>query len=72
MTDVTNVQTAYQMMTRMVIRSPLMFIFSMTAAFRISSEISFIFIICLPILAVGTHVHSQDGHAPLQESVPYL
>ena len=52
-TDVTNVQTAYQMMTRMVIRSPLMFIFSMTAAFRISSEISFIFIICLPILAVG-------------------
>ena len=52
-TDVTNVQTAYQMMTRMVIRSPLMFIFSMTAAFRISSEISFIFIICLPILAIG-------------------
>lgn len=52
-TDVTNVQTAYQMMTRMVIRSPLMFIFSMTAAFRISTEISFIFIICLPILAIG-------------------
>ena len=52
-TDVTNVQTAYQMMTRMVIRSPLMFIFSMTAAFRISSEISFIFIICLPILTIG-------------------
>ena len=52
-TDVTNVQTAYQMMTRMVIRSPLMFIFSMTAAFRISSEISLIFIICLPILAIG-------------------
>ena len=52
-TDVTNVQMAYQMLTRMVIRSPLMFIFSMTAAFRINSEISFIFIICLPILAVG-------------------
>ena len=52
-TDVTNVQAAYQMMTRMVIRSPLMLIFSMTAAFRISSEMSMIFLICLPILAVG-------------------
>ena len=52
-TDVTNVQMAYQMMTRMVIRSPLMLIFSMTAAFRIDSGISMIFLVCLPILAVG-------------------
>lgn len=52
-TDVTNVQMAYQMMTRMVIRSPLMLIFSMTAAFRIDSGISMIFLICLPILGVG-------------------
>ncbi len=52
-TDVTNVQMAYQMMTRMVIRSPLMLIFSMTAAFRISSEISSLFLICIPILGIG-------------------
>ena len=52
-TDVTNVQMAYQMMTRMVIRSPLMLIFSMTAAFRINAEISSLFLIAIPILGIG-------------------
>lgn len=52
-TDVTNVQNAYQMMIKMALRGPLMTLFSMIVAFRISKEISLVFLILIPILACG-------------------
>lgn len=52
-TDVTNVQNAYQMLIRMAMRGPVMILFSMIVSFRISKEISLIFLLLIPILAVG-------------------
>ena len=49
-TDVTNVQNAYQMLIRMAIRAP--FMLAMIVSFRISREISMIFLYVVPVLAV--------------------
>ena len=51
-TDVTNLQNAYLMIIRMAIRGPVMLLFSMIVAFRINVEISMMFLIVIPILAV--------------------
>ena len=51
-TDVTNLQNAYLMIIRMAIRGPVMLLFSMIVAFRINVEISMIFLIIIPVLAV--------------------
>lgn len=51
-TDVTNLQNAYLMIIRMAIRGPVMLLFSMIVAFRINVEISTIFLIVIPVLAV--------------------
>ncbi len=51
-TDVTNLQNAYQMIIRMLARGPVMLIFSMIVAYRISREISVVFFAVIPILAV--------------------
>ena len=55
-TDVTNVQMAYMMMTRMMFRAPSMLIFAMIMAFRINNRLAFVFFITLPFLAVGLYV----------------
>lgn len=51
-TDVTNVQMAYQMIIRILVRSPLMFFFSLAMAFSINSKLAWIFVITMPMLAV--------------------
>ncbi len=52
-TDVTNVQMAYMMLIRVAIRCPLMLIFSFTMAFIMGGKMAWIFVILVPILAVG-------------------
>ena len=52
-TDVTNIQQAYQMIIKMAMRAPLMILFSMVVSFRISKEISLVFLFLIPVLAVG-------------------
>ena len=42
-TDVNNVQMAFQMITRIAIRAPLMLIFSLVMAFVVNSKISLVF-----------------------------
>lgn len=61
-TDVTNVQNAYQMLIRIAFRAPLMIIFAWLFTFRISPDISFIFLVVAPLLALvlvalGMSVH---------------
>lgn len=61
-TDVTNLQNAYQMIIRIAVRSPLMIIFSLIMAIRVSARLSLIFLAVLPLLALGlyyivTHAH---------------
>ena len=61
-TDVTNVQNAFQMIIRIAVRTPLMLIISLFFAISISPKLSLVFLIIIPILAVGlffilTRVH---------------
>ncbi len=51
-TDVSQVQMAFMMLTRMAFRSPLMLIFSLIVSFRIDAEISMVFFACVPILGL--------------------
>jgi len=67
-TDVTNVQNAYQMIIRVAVRSPVMFIFSMIMAFRISSKLSLVFLGVTPFLAVGLYLIIKNAH-PIFEKV---
>ena len=61
-TDVTNVQNAYQMLTRLAVRAPLMIVFALIFSFHIDSRLSLIFLAAIPVLGSGlwlimTHVH---------------
>ncbi|MBB2183454.1 ABC transporter ATP-binding protein [Lachnospiraceae bacterium MD1] len=52
-TDVTNVQNAFMMIIRMAIRSPLMLIFAFVMAFVMGGRMAWIFLVVVPILAIG-------------------
>lgn len=52
-TDITNIQNAYMMSIRVAVRCPIMLIFALFMAFQINSELAPIFVIAIPILAVG-------------------
>lgn len=52
-TDVSNVQMAFQMITRITVRSPAMLIFAFVSAFNIDSGLSMIYLCVIPVLAVG-------------------
>lgn len=67
-TDVTNVQNAYQMLIRLAMRSPVMILFSMIVSFRINREISLVFLLLIPVLAVGLFVIVRTVH-PIFERV---
>lgn len=61
-TDVSNVQNAYQMLIRLGVRAPVMMIFALIFSFRIDAKLSLIFLLAIPVLAVGlglimTRVH---------------
>ncbi|MBQ4165916.1 MAG: ABC transporter ATP-binding protein [Oscillospiraceae bacterium] len=55
-TDVSYVQMAFQMITRITVRAPFMLVFAFVAAYNISSELSMIFLYTIPLLAVGLFV----------------
>ena len=52
-TDVSNVQMAYQMCLRIVIRVPLMFIFSVIMGLSINVYLTLVYIVMIPLLATG-------------------
>lgn len=51
-TDVTNVQTAFQLVIRTLVRAPMLFIFAAIASFLIAPDIAWIFIVAALILGV--------------------
>ncbi|HIZ53658.1 ABC transporter ATP-binding protein [Enterococcus eurekensis] len=61
-TDVTNVQNAFQMTIRILVRSPLLFIFSLVMAFRLNSELAMVFLIVIPFLAIGLFLIIKFAH----------
>jgi len=52
-TDVTNVQNAYMMLIRVAVRAPLMMIFAFVMAFVMGGRMAWIFLVVVPILAIG-------------------
>ena len=67
-TDVSNVQNAFMMIIRTLIRCPAMLIFAMVMSFRINHNISLIFLAVIPILGVGLYLIIKHVH-PVFERV---
>ena len=67
-TDVTNVQQIFQAVIRVAIRTPLMFIFSFVMGFRISSRLSIIFLVLIPVIAIALYFLMNKIH-PIMTSV---
>ena len=61
-TDVTNIQNAYQMVIRIAVRSPIMFISSIVMAFKISPQMAIIFLCVIPILLVAIFIVVRYAH----------
>jgi len=52
-TDVSNIQIAFQMLTRIAVRAPMMLIFSLIMAFSINKTLSLIFLGIIPVLGLA-------------------
>ncbi len=61
-TDITNVQNAYQMIIRMLIRAPIMMIFSVFMAFFINARLSWVFIAAIPVLGFTLFFLMRHAH----------
>ena len=61
-TDVTNVQMAFQMIIRILVRAPIMLIFALAMAFSINSRLALIFVCTMPILAVALFFIATKAH----------
>ncbi len=67
-TDVTYVQQAYQMLTRITFRAPLTLIFSLIMSFTINSKLSLIFLALVPVLGIGLYLIATNAF-PIFEKV---
>ncbi len=61
-TDVTNVQNAYQMIIRILVRAPVMLIFALIMAFTISARLACIFLVAIPILSFLLFFIARKAH----------
>ena len=68
-TDVNNVQMAFQMMTRIAIRAPLMLIFSLAMAFIVNSKLALIFLVAIPFLALGLYFIATKAHPIFEKAI---
>ena len=67
-TDVLNIQMAFQMITRIVVRTPLMLIFSLIMAFSINMKLSLIFLLLIPVVGIALYLIMSRVH-PIFERV---
>ena len=61
-TDVTNVQNAFLVMTRMAFRSPVMLIFAFIMTFSIEARVTWVFLLVTPLLAIGLFLIISKVH----------
>lgn len=61
-TDITNVQNAFQMLIRVLVRAPLMLIFSMTMCFYINAKLSLIFLGAIFFLGIVLYFIMTGAH----------
>lgn len=67
-TDVTNVQNAYQMVIRILIRGPLMLLFALFMSMYINLQLSLVFLVAVPVLGIGLYLIAIKAH-PYFETV---
>lgn len=67
-TDVTNVQMAFQMITRIAVRCPLMLAFALFMTFYINKKVAIVFLCAIPFLGIGLVIISLKAH-PIFERV---
>ncbi len=61
-TDVTNVQIAFMMTTRMMARAPIMLVCAVIMAYRINSQLTLTFFVALPVLAISLAVIATTAY----------
>ena len=71
-TDVTNVQNAYQMMLRMMMRAPASMICAMVMAFMINARLASIYLVAVVILGVILFFIIRHATAYFQQAFPKL
>ncbi len=67
-TDVNNICDAYQISMRMMIRNPILLILSVIFVYQIDREMSLIFLIIIPVLAVALIFIGVKAHPYFEES----
>ena len=61
-TDVTNVQMAFQMIIRILVRGPMMMIFALLMVISISAKLSLIFFVAIPVLGFILFYIARKAH----------
>ncbi len=67
-TDVTNVQQSFQMIIRIAVRAPLMFLISLIAAIKINVKLSMVFLGIIPILAIAIFLIIRKTHPIMKKT----
>ena len=65
-TDVSNVQMAYQIIVRIAVRSPIMFIFALGMSFSLNARLSLIFLAIIPFLGLGLYLIIRTAFPVMQ------
>lgn len=66
-TDITNIQNSYQMIIRIAVRSPIMFISAIVMAYTISPQMASIFLCVIPILIVALVLVIKYSHPTFEK-----
>lgn len=61
-TDITNLQNAYQMIIRVAVRAPFMMIFAMIMSFNVNAQLSWIFVVFIPLIALALGIIIRFAH----------
>ena len=64
--DVTNAQNTFQMIVRMCVRSPFMFISAIIMAFYMNAKLSLVFVACIPLIAIPMVLIMRKAHPRFQ------
>ena len=64
--DVTNAQNTFQMIVRMCVRSPFMFISAIIMAFYMNARLSLVFVACIPLIAIPMVLIMRKAHPRFQ------
>lgn len=61
-TDVSNVQNAFQMIIRIAVRAPILLLFALMMALKISGRLTLVFLCVIPFLAAGLYLIASRAH----------